>query len=385
MKLDLKALQNVVKEAVEAEKATDAFKAEVARAFGPPVVTEGRLEEVAARANDRLDVLDRTGRTGGVSFKTSVAARYLDHTDPEVRRFAARVVPERFLSRMTNDRDAAVRAAVAQRVPLNAVREMMKRFRDDDQLRAIFRGRRLHEAGLSQPKAEPMGHDPIDGAERMGDSARSDDAELSEGWYQQHAMRMLHDYGRNIEYAWEELAVRRFVSSARATSGMEIDEAKLLKAIKDLIKEKEDRAMERDALRETLAWLEAQEGREALAESALPNDGFGTDPVEQLLGSGLTNEQYVEQGKLLFKVQESTLPSAIRKHRFGEAARSVTRVPCVGRLPHSQAIRAVDERALDRFCEAWSDRQQISGEPLRLEWIGHPGDRSKVCFTCILK
>lgn len=386
MKLDLKTLQNVVKEAVDAEKATDAFKAEVSRAFGPPVLTEGRLEEVAARANDWLDVLDRTGRTGAVAFRTSVSTRYLDHNDPEVRRFAVRIVPEKFLARMTGDRSPAVRAAVAHRVPLNTVREMIRRFKDDDQLKSIFRGRRIHEAGVPQPKVVPLGHDPVDGAERMGDSSRTDgDTELSEAWYQQHALRMLHDYGRNIECNWEELAVRRFASSAKATSGMEIDEAKLLKAIKDVTKEREDRALDRDALKETLAWLEAQEETEALAESALPGDGFGIDPVEQLVSSGLTNEQYVEQGKLLFKVQESTVPNAIRKHRFGEAARTVTRIPCIGYLPSGAAPRAVDERALDRFCEAWSQRQQISGEPFRLEWIGHPESAAKVCFTCILK
>jgi regulator of replication initiation timing len=387
MRLTLDSLQKVVARTLDEEKASAALKGEIKRVLGPAVVTEGKLEEVAANANSWIDVLERTGRDGRFDFLSTVTTGFLDHRHPEVRKFAARVVPERFLGKLTTDNDSAVRAAVAQRVPLAAVREMMKRFKNDDQLRTIYRKRKLHEGGLAQPKVEPMGLDvPAPDAKRLGDAAKTPPGpELSEAWYNQHAHRFLHDFGRNIEYAWEPLAVRRFASSLKATSGVEIDEAKLLKTIKELIKEKEDLAMERNALRETLTWLDKQANKEQLDESVLPELDEVDDPVRKLVNAGLTGEQYVEQAKVLFRVQESQLPRSIRKYRLGEGNTAIVTVPCIGYMPSGKAFRAIDERALDVFCESWTKRQQLVGEPIRLEWVQHPGDQSKVCFTCVLK
>jgi hypothetical protein len=195
----------------------------------------------------------------------------------------------------------------------------------------------------------------------------------------------MHDYGQNIEYCWEETAVRRFCSSTRATSGVEIDEAKLLKAVKQLIKEKEDMAIERDALKETLSWLQRQEEQELLSEGVIPDMTEAADPVEELMGRGLTNEQFLGSASKLFRVQEGMLPMGIRKYRLGEGSARQTMVPVIGMLPHRHGFRAVDERALDAFCEAWTKRQQMAGEPLRLEWTTHPTDVNKISFTCILK
>lgn len=395
LKIGIDELQKVVKQTIVEEKAINALKAEIARAFGPVVITEGRIEEVAAAVNDRLDVLDRTGRLGQIEFKPSVAAGWLDHSHPEVRKFASRVVPEKFLGKMINDRNPDVRAAVAARLSLPAVREMMKRFPQDDQLRTIFKmKKKLHEAGLPKPEVKPLGHDPVDGAERMGDLARTQPGpELSEAWYDQHALKFLHDYGRNIEYAWEELAVRRFASSMKATSGVEIDEAKLLKSIKGLIKDKEDNAMERNALKETLGWLKGLEEQELLEEGKLPELDEEVDPVADLVSGGLrgtsvggfSTDQYIEQAKKLFKVQEAMMPLGMRKYRLGEGNARQVLVPVIGMLPHQHGFRVIDERALDAFCEAWTRRQALDGEPLRLEWTTHPTDVNKVGFTCILK
>jgi hypothetical protein len=388
MRLTLDGLQRVVATTPAEEKAAKALKGEISRVLGPAVVTEGRrLEEVAASANDWIDVLERTGRAGRFDFMSNVTAGFLDHSHPEVRRFAARVVPEKFLGKLANDKNSAVRAAVAQRVPLQAVREMMKRFKNDDQLRTIYRMRKLHESGVAQPKVEPMGHlVPGPDAKAMGAASKTAEGpELSESWYDQQAHRFMHDYGQNIEYAWEELAAHRFCASVRATSGVEIDEAKLLKTIKGLIKEKEDLAMERNTLRETLVWLDKQAEQETLDETLLPELNDVGDPVRMLVAGGLTNEEYVTQATKLFRVQQSTLPRGVRKYRLGEGHGRIVTVPCIGYLPSGKAFRAIDERAMDMFCEAWTKRQQIEGEPIRLEWVQHPGDQSKVCFTCVLK
>lgn len=387
MRLKLDELQKLVKRTLDEGKAADAFKAEIGRVLGPVVVIEGKLSEVAASANDRLDVLEHTGRTGTVTFESSVATGYLDHTDPEVRKLAARVVPEKYLGRVARDRNPEVRAAVAARLQLPQVREMMKLFPHDDQLRVIFKRKKaLVEAGLPKPETKPLGIDPVAGKERMGDVARTQPGpELGKNWYHEHAMRFMRDYGQNIEYAWEELAVHRFCASTKATSGVEIDESTLLKAVKDIIKEKEDRAMKHDALKETLSWLQGQDDQETLAEGIIPDMQEPEDAVTSLVQGRLTGEQYLEAASRLFKVQEGMLPLGIRKYRLGEGNARQTMIPVIAMLPHRHGFRAIDERALDTFCEHWTKRQALQGEPLRLEWTNHPSDMNKVGFTVVLK
>ena len=393
MRLNLKDLQAVVQRTLDEERATEELKKEIKRVLGPAVLIEGKLEEVVADANAWMDVLDRTGRSSQFDFLAQVTTSFLDHRHPAVREFAARVVPEQFLGKMVNDPEPKVRHIVASRVPLATVREMLKKFSNDDQLRLIYRKRKaakLHEAGVAQPKAEPMGHDPVEGAEAMGEAGKTAKGpELSETWYRQQAWRLMHDYGRNIEYAWEELAVRRFCSSVKATSLVEVDAAKLLKHVKDLIKEKEELAMERNALREnalksTLAYLEEQAEQESLNEGMLPELNEVDDPVRKLVESRLTSEQFIEQAKVLFRMQEGQLPMAIRKYRLGEGNTKVTAMPVIGWLPHGGTFRAIDERALDIFCEHWNRRQATAGEPIKLQWSTHPTDISKVGFTVSL-
>jgi regulator of replication initiation timing len=393
MRLNLGELQAVVKRTLDEERAVEALKQEIKRVLGPAVIIEGKLEEVTASANAWMDVLDRTGRSSNMDFTPLVTTGFLDHRHPAVREFAARVVPEKFLGKLTKDPESRVRHIVASRVPLPVVREMLKSFKNDDELRLIYKRRKkLHEAGIAQPKVEPMGHDPgIEGrlSEPMGKSAKQAPVpDLSENWYKHMAWRLMHEYGRNIEYAWEELAVRRLCSSIRATSLVEVDAAKLLKHVKDLIKEKEELAMERNALRETLAWLDKQAEQEkldeALNENTLPELKEVDDPVRALVESRVTPEQFIEHAKVLFRIQEGQLPMAIRKYRLGEGNTKVTAMPVIGWLPHGGSFRAIDERALDMFCEHWNKRQAADGEPVRLKWSTHPTDISKVGFSAML-
>jgi len=386
MRLNLGSLQRVVKLTIDEGKAIEALREEIGRVFGPTVITEGKIENVAMAANDWLDVLDRTGRSRRLQFKPAATVSFLEYSHPEVRKFAARVVPEKFLSKMINDKNPEVRAAVALRVPLDVVREMMKRFPSDDQLRSILRTRKLVEVGLPKPEVKPMGHDHAEGKERQGDAVRTQPgADLSETWYHEQAQKLLYNYGRNIDSGWEEKAVNRFCSSVKATSGVEIDESKLLKSIQDLIKEKEDDTMERNALKETLGWLTSQEEKENLNEGLMPDISEDIDPVQGLVEGGLSNEQFLKTGSMLFSIQESMLPLGIRKYRLGEGNMRQVLVPCIGMLPHGRGFRAIDERALDAFCEHWSRKQALTGEPLVLEWSNHPSDFNKISFSCSLK
>jgi hypothetical protein len=384
--LTVKKLQELVKKTLDEERAIESLRTEVNRVLGPAVIAEGRAEQVAEAANNRIDVLERTGRSSRLFFEPSVMVRWLDHTSPEVRKFAARVVPEKFLVKMVNDRSDIVRAAVARRLPIGAVSEMLKRFPKDDQVRVIYKQKRLAEAGVKQPEEQPLGHDPVEAAERLGDSVKQDEgSDLSEVWYRERAIKFMQDYGGNIEDTWEEITARRYCASVKATAGVEIDEAKLLKAIKDLIKEREDRALERSALKETLAWLREQEERELLQESAMPIIDTDVDPVRELVEGNLTPTTFLSKANRLFQVKEATVPPGIRKHRLGERSSKQETIPVVGRLPHAQGFRGVDERALDMYCRHWNDRQQLRGEPLKLEWSNHPDEIGKVSFNVILR
>lgn len=386
MHLKLDSLQKLLDHTIIEEQLTAGLRAEVSRVLGPAVIVEGKLDNIAIAANDRLDVLDRTGRSGGLSWDVKTTSRWINHANPEIRKLAARTVPERLLGRLTIDRHAGVRAIVASRVPLGTVREMVRRFPTDDQLRSMLRSRSVHEAGVPKPKTIDMGHDPTKDKKPMGQSTRSPAGpDPSDLWYKEQALRLMREYGGNLEYAWEETAVRRFCASSRSTSGVEIDEAKLLKNVKDLIKKKEDNAMKSDALKETMEWLDQQEALEELQENAIPQFRETVDPVADLLSRKLTTEQYLSSSAHVFRIQESIMPLGIRKYRLGEGNAHQTMVPCIGMLPHSRGFRAVDERALDVFCETWNKKQGQEGEPLRLMWSAHPGEVGKISFTCSLR
>lgn len=387
MRVRLRELQKIVNQALDEERRVDSLRTEVNRVLGPAVIAEGRVEQIAEAANDRIDVLERTGRSSRLDFRSSVMVRWLDHSSPEVRKFATRVVPEKFLSKMAVDKNDTVRAAAAKRLPLGAVREMLKRFPKDDQVRVIYKERRIAEAGLPKPETSPLGHDPVEGAERLGDAVKQDEGpELSDAWYNQRAIKFMQDYGGNIEDAWEELAAKRYVASVKATSGVEIDEKKLLKAIKDLIKEREDRALERSALKETLAWLDAQDEHETLSEAvAMPLINLDADPVRELFEGGLSPSTYISEANSLFRIQEATVPKGIRKHRLGENNAQAMTMPVIGYLPHRNGFRSIDERVLDAYCKHWSDRQALQGEPLKLEWSNHPDDVNKISFNATLR
>jgi hypothetical protein len=265
---------------------------------------------------------------------------------------------------------------------------MLKKFPKDDQLRCIYNKKKsLHEAGIAQPKVEPMGHDPSLGKKRMGNTAKTQQSpELSNNWYEQLAARFMRDYGQNIEYAWEDVAVNSFCGAVNASAGIEVDRARLMKAIKKIISDKEERAMKRDALKETVLWLDKQHELELFDES-VNLDSPLVDAVVELIESigSLTDEQYVERASEIFSVKRSVLPGCMRKYRIGESYARQVFVPMAGKLPHELGFRSIDERALDELCNAWSRRQQLTGEPIKLSWSNHPSEIGKVGFHCCLK
>lgn len=383
LKIDINTLQRVVKQTLDEEKSTDALRGEVSRVLGPAAIVTGRLQEVAMTANDIIDVMERTGKAGRLDFKTSVMAQFLTCNDPEVRKLATRVIPERFLSRMVNDKAPTVRAAVAARIPLVAVRSMMKKFPNDDQLRSIYRKRRLHEAGVAKPKVDDEPFDVY--GEKLGDTVKqSKGPELSDAWYETKARKLIADFDNHIEHNWEILAVRQFCDYTHTTSGVDVDSKKLLKMIQDLIKEKEERVIEKDALKETLDWLNMKDEEERLDEAAMAEFTDVRDPVIELMEGNASPVRFIEGVNSLFKVQHSSLPRGIRKYRLGEGNTAEVSIPVIGYIPGNNA-KALYERALDSYCSHWNSQQSARGEPLQIEWSYHPEAMNKISFSCILK
>jgi hypothetical protein len=382
MRLNLSALQKVVKQALDDERATEALRTEVSRVLGPAVLVECNIVSLVEEANDRIDVLERTGRASRLDFKPSVMLRFLDHKDPNVRRLAARVVPEKFLSKVVNDKNHSVRAAVARRLPLRAVSEMLKKFPNDDQVRVIYKNKKLAEAGIPTPTIQD---DPFDmyGEDRLGDAVKQDEGSaLSDTWYKSRAEQFVADYGRNIENAWESAAVHRYVASVKATSGVEVDEQKLLKAVVDLLEDRDERTLKRSSIKETIDWLRKNE---ELEESVMPSIEFDVDQVRGLVEGNLTPATFIDSANELFDIRESSIPSAIRKYCLSEHTVKNGKVPVIGQLPHNGEFRSIDERALDMYCEAWNAHQSLVGEPLRIEWSTHPERIGKISFNVSLR
>lgn len=377
MRLKLGTLQRIVDRATADERCTADLREEVTRALGQSVVVNVKLDALAEGANYRLDVLERTGRSA--TFKRSIVEKFLVSDSAEARRLAARVLPTVLAARLREDRDPAVRHAVARRLPVRLVREMLAKSPADDELRLIYRDKKLQEAGMKAPEKRPLGTDVSLDAEPLGDAVKQNPgAELSKRYYEVLAHKFISDYGDNMEGQWEAPLAHRYCSSVKATSGVQVDEKKLYDEIMRQLEEKDDNTLERNSLKETVQHL-----RESSTE--MPEFSDPVNPVHGLLSHSGSSSEYVAAAMKVFSVRESTIPHSLHKFRFAEGRREPMRVPCTGQVPENKAVGSLEERALDRFCECWNEVQIARGEPVHIEWSHNPGGTGKVSFTAVLK
>lgn len=355
----------------------------MALVLGPTVITENcSVDEFAENVNERLDVLERTGKFSSIRVKSSVLHALVEHSNPSVRKIVARLINEQYVEKFADDVDRSVLAVVVKRAPIAVASRVVKRERRNDEIRSIYRAR-LKEAGLPNPKRQD---EPFDmyGDKRLGDASRSPDApELTDAWYDRRALKMFHDFGHdNIEYGWEETLVKNYCDAAKQTSSVEVDRDKLLKSLRDVIKTHEDLAMERNALKETIDRL----NNEAfLSEETIPLPGQDVNPVAELIRQRLTPQEYIDRVNELFNVRESTVPAAIRKYCLGEGSSKTTAVPVKATLPAGPGLCAVDEVALDTYVKYWNDKQASRGEPIKIDWVPDPVDSSRVTFSVTLR
>jgi hypothetical protein len=148
------------------------------------------------------------------------------------------------------------------------------------------------------------------GEEALGDAVKQrDDIELSDQWYESLARKFIQDYGTNLEGQWEELLVKRYCSSVKATSGVEVDTEKLLKCVKDLLEEREELHLKRNELKESAS---------RRASHMLPEYVESKDPVKELLHTNCSASQYVALAKSVFKISETIASHSVRNGRLNE-------------------------------------------------------------------
>jgi hypothetical protein len=367
-KITVKELQRVLKQTLAEEKAVETLREEVSQNLGPSVVVDVKLEKLAENVNDRIDVLERTGRGKVSGFKPALLLRFSEHKNPEVRRLAVRLLPERFATKFVNDKDSAVRHAAARKVPLSLVKEMLKRNPSDDELHLIYRSKSLTESPEMSPGEKLLGKVKAPAAPELSDFA-----------YHNLAKTAIRDYNSNIEGQWDEPWAARYCASIKAASGVVHDPVKLWKEIQKILNEKDDRTLERYSLKEVAQnlWENFDLDDDSLVEEV--------DPIFDLLESNLSSHEYVNKANQVFKIRESIMPAGLRKYRMSEGRTSDIMIPCTGRLPTGVTMNRKVERSLDRYVDSWNGVQARRGEPIRINWSSNPMSAGSFSFNVELK
>jgi len=360
MGLKLRELQKVVKNVVREEKNAEILREEIVRVLGPTILVPHNLEKMAENVNDRLDVLEATGRICE-QIRPSLLLKFIDSDSSEVRKLVARLIPENFLKMLMKDSDHSVRASVARRLSRSLVKEMIHRFPNDDILLDIERSKRLQEAGLPTLDIKDEEFDMY-GEMSMGEMI--EDVEhpgLTDAWYSITANKIVNLYGGNLEGQWEEIAVKRYCDSV-SSMGLDVDHDKLLDAVYDLLEEREEKALGESSLKDLAARLRFE------TTEMMPIISETTDLVQDLISSGLTaGGAYMEKFEEVFSVQYTTSANPARIRGITEGSDKITH-PFTATLPNNYT-RAVDERALDAYAKSWNNREQLRGEaPYKLIW-----------------
>lgn len=384
MHLKLEELQQVAKKTIKEEQKHASIRDELFRVFGPPVMVSKNCERVAEAANEQLDLSESSGRVvQRGDIKTSVLIEASVSPYAAVRKVAARLLPGKMAARLLNDPSSSVRCAVAKRLPYDSLKESIKRFPTDDQLRAIARQKKLHEAGLPKPKEVD---EPFDmyGEEPLGDAVKtwSSDKELPDTWYERLAHKLCSEYGGNLEGNWEETIATRIVASHYSTTGVKLNRDKLLNSIYDCIKEREDAVLGEGSLKSIASRLLKES---YLDDAVMPIvDETRNNPIADLLESNCSSAQYIDDAEKLFSIRKSTVPAGIKKYRLGEGHHGETLIPVNGKIPGGK-MDSTTEQALDRYVDSWNKRQALAGEPYRLSWGPHATGIDMVGFNLQLK
>jgi hypothetical protein len=256
--------------------------------------------------------------------------------------------------------------------------EATKLFPHDDNLQSVLRQKKLQESSVWSSNEYSFAMPPHDEKPMKAVKNPAAAPELSNAFYDTLASKFLADYGTNLEYTWEETLVKRYCSSVRATSLVEVDAKKLYDTIIKKIKEKEQRALDlqRVTLREVAEKLRASEV-EVYDESV--------DPREELLNFSGSDREFMLQVESVYSVRKSNIPKGLKKYRIAEGLTSDVDVPMKAAVPTGSNVSLLDEKVFDRYVETWNRVQSLQGEPLKLDWQHDAIDVSKISFSVVLK
>jgi hypothetical protein len=277
---------------------------------------------------------------------------------------------------MMKDSSEVVRSAVAKRLPIDLVQEMLRKFPRDEGLMLIERTKRLEEKGMPNPKIDDeefdiYGEEPM--AELIGDI---DHPGLTDAWYTTVAEKMVHFYGANIEGQWEEIAVKRYCDSVWSM-GVEVDYEKLLDAVFDILETRTDKALEEGSFASLAARLRSEDFE------VMPIISETTDVVTSLASSNLSSSEYIKKFEETFSVCHAT--SNNPAYRILKEGNEKVVHPISAKLP-GKIVRSVDERAIDTYVNAWNSRQQLSNKvPYKLVWAHDAESYDIVNFNLELK
>lgn len=372
--LSVKKLQNLVRSLLDEERLVEALRSEFKRALGISF-SEIKLHRLAESAVDELDKLENHGKLDRKNFKTSIFVRLLEHDESSVRTLAAKVVPDRFLIKLLNDKSQHVRLEVAKRLPTKLVEKMSRMHPDDDQLYSVCKVKKLMEVGIPQPTPREQ-HLNLRNKKRLGSAVKQHEGpELSDLWYDEQAKKFMQDYGGNLEDSWEEIAARRYCASIKSSFGIEIDEVKLLKSIKDLINDREERVIKRTALKETLDWLRSQ-------PDDMQIEDFESPSPDRISYESLSHGDLIHAVNETFNIQHVSVDTGLLNESFMSSTMTKLSqlIPIRGTAPRSD-LSIEDENVLDAYCEAWNSKQSLVGTNKKVTWSIHPRKHNVILFT----
>lgn len=365
MGLKVRQLKFITEDIVRNQRLLEALRQEVRGVFGCLINISEGLDDACYQVNDMLDVARAKGDNQQIVIKTSLLKKLIESNSDEARRLAARLLPRNLIINYRFDNNAQVRAEVCRRLPANLIAEVAENFPRDYEVQYILQEKNAHEDE----------HLHIHNEKRIGDAAKPVfQPEMSDLWYREKARLFLEEYGGNIEYQWEETLVKRYCSSVKATSGIEIDSQKMYETLMDLIIEREEEALLRDERKKIKSLEKIRESCEPLEPS------FQGDDLKTLLSTIHSPQGFIQEVNKKFSVRESTIPSSLRKYSAG----GTLSIPMKARIPGGKLNHLV-ENVLDNYVSKWNEIQVVRGEPLVLNWDVDPVNEGNVCFRVILR
>jgi len=372
MSLNLKELQRVVRHTVKNERNVGVLQEEILRVFGHAILTSRGLTRMAKSVNEHLDVLEVSGKSYK-QIKPSLLINFINSEDVEVRCLVARLIPETFLKPLMKDANPAVRMHVAKRSSLSSVKEMSKRFPQDDMLRTICRAK-VNEAGLPDPKVADKSFDMY-GEKPMRDMTGDYDfLDLSDVWYDQTAFNIVRQYGNNIEARWEEITVKNYCDSMKSM-GVDVDCEKLLDAVYSC-RDEASGTLVKESLRNLVTSLRT------LDHPVMPIISETIDHVKKLISSNYASREFIEKFEESFDVRYTTSLNPAYK-MLVEGPEKISHPITVASSYSS--FREIEEQAVETYVKAWNFRECPRGTSHKLSWSYHPEKTNIIKFNLELK